>query len=74
MEDYDFNRRMEKQGRTCCIDDPPLLTSSRRFAGRSPVRIVAGWLAIHALFHLGVPPDRLARYYDSRRASERSRR
>ncbi len=71
MEDYDFNRRMEKYGRTCCIDDPPLLTSSRRFAGRSPVRIVSGWLAIHALFHLGVPPARLAKLYDSRRISER---
>ena len=67
MEDYDFNRRMEKHGPTCCIDDPPLLTSSRRFAGRSPVRIVAGWLAIHALFHLGMPPARLAKLYDSRR-------
>ncbi len=74
MEDYDFNRRLEKSGRTCCIDDPPLLTSSRRFAGRSPVGIVAGWLAIHALFHLGVPPARLARIYDSRRLSERRRR
>lgn len=67
MEDYDFNRRMERHGRTCCIDDPPLLTSSRRFTGRSPLRIVSGWLAIHALFHLGVPPDRLARLYNSRR-------
>ena len=67
MEDYDFNRRLEKHGRTCCIDEPPLLTSSRRFAGRSPIRIVSGWLAIHALFHLGVPPARLAQLYDSRR-------
>lgn len=64
MEDYDFVRRLERAGPTLCIDDPPLMTSSRRFAGRSPVRIVYGWLKIHALFHLGVSPDRLARIYD----------
>ncbi len=68
MEDYDFVRRLERAGPTICIDDPPLVTSSKRFAGRSPVAIVAGWLRIHALFHLGVSPDRLARIYDSIKA------
>ena len=34
MEDYDFVRRLERAGPTICIDDPPLLTSSRRFTGR----------------------------------------
>ena len=63
MEDYDFVRRLERAGPTICIDDPPLVTSSRRFAGRSPVAIVLGWLKIHTLFHLGVSPDRLARLY-----------
>ena len=29
--------------------------------------IVLGWLWIHALYLLGVPPDRLARLYDSER-------
>ena len=67
MEDYDFNRRMEKAGRTCCIADPPLITSSRRFAGRHPAAIVWGWVKIHLLFYLGVSPDRLARLYDSQR-------
>ncbi len=67
MEDYDFNRRMENAGRTCCIADPPLVTSSRRFAGRRPAAIVWGWLKIHLLFYLGVSPDRLARLYDSQR-------
>lgn len=67
MEDYDFNRRMERFGRTCCIDEPPLVTSSRRFRGRRPAAIVGGWLTIHALFYLGVSPDRLARLYDSER-------
>ena len=54
---------MERLGPTCCIDDPPLVTSSRKFAGRHPVAIVLGWLKIHALYHLGMSPDRLARMY-----------
>jgi len=30
------------------------------------VGIVWGWLKIHALYHLGVSPDRLARIYYGR--------
>ncbi len=67
MEDYDFVRRLERLGETCCIAEPPLTTSSRRFAGRHPVAIVCGWLVIHALYHLGVSPARLARLYRSER-------
>ncbi|MBM3485291.1 MAG: glycosyltransferase [Alphaproteobacteria bacterium] len=66
MEDYDLVRRMERRGRTIVIDNPPVVTSSRKFAGRRPAAIVAGWLVIHALFHLGVPS--LARLYYRRRA------
>ena len=65
MEDYDFTRRLEKAGPTCCIDDAPLVTSSRRFAGRRPLAIVWGWLKIHALYHLSTAarcaPGRFAR-------------
>ncbi len=67
MEDYDFSRRLERAGPTCCIAEPPLVTSSRRFHGRRPAAIVWGWLKIHALYHLGVAPARLARLYDSER-------
>lgn len=67
MEDYDLVRRLENAGETLCIADPPLVTSSRRFRGRRPAAIVAGWLWIHALYHLGVSPDRLAKLYDSTR-------
>ncbi len=63
MEDYDFVRRLEAAGPTLCIAEPPLVTSSRKFEGRGAAAIVAGWLWIHALYHLGVPPDRLARIY-----------
>ena len=67
MEDYDFTRRLERQGRTCCIEDPPLVTSARRFEGRRPAAIVLGWIEIHALFHLGVSPRLLARRYEAQR-------
>lgn len=71
MEDYDFVRRLENAGETICIRNPPLVTSSRRFRGRRPAAIVAGWLWIHALYHLGVSPDRLAALYDSTRRRAR---
>ena len=67
MEDYDFVRRLERLGPTCCIDEPPLKTSSRRFEGRHGLAIVSGWLVIHALYHLGVSPTRLAGLYRSER-------
>ncbi len=65
MEDYDFVRRLERHGETVRIDDPPLVTSSRKFAGRRSAAIVWGWFWIHALYHLGVAPERLARMYYS---------
>ena len=70
MEDYDFVRRLEAAGRTCLIETPPLVTSSRRFRGRHPVAIVWGWIKIHLLYHFGADPDVLARRYDSDRRRE----
>ncbi len=72
MEDFDFTRRLERFGETCCIDDPPLITSSRRFEGRHPLRIIWGWLKIHALFYLHVSPNRLARMYYGKRPQARA--
>ncbi|MGQ0685487.1 TIGR04283 family arsenosugar biosynthesis glycosyltransferase [Bradyrhizobium sp.] len=63
MEDLDFVARMERYGKTCCIADPPLITSSRRFEGRRASEIVYGWMKLHFLFWLGVSPDRLAIMY-----------
>jgi rSAM/selenodomain-associated transferase 2 len=63
MEDLEFVRRLERFGPTCRIEEPPLVTSSRRFAGRRPVAIVYGWIELHVLFWLGVPPARLAEIY-----------
>lgn len=67
MEDYDFNRRLERLGPTVMIENPPLITSSRRFAGRRKWAIITGWLLIHALFYLRVPAPWLAWLYDSNR-------
>ena len=71
MEDYDLVRRMERFGPTVCVMDPPLVTASRRFAGRRPMGIIAGWIAIHTLYHLGMPTAWLARLYDSGRRRQR---
>lgn len=59
MEDYEFVRRLERAGPTCRIEDPPLITSSRKFAGRRPVAIVWGWALLHLLYWAGVSPGRL---------------
>lgn len=69
MEDLDFTRRLERFGKTCRIEDLPLITSSRRFDGRHPTRIVFGWIALHVLFWCGVAPDRLARIYAKQQPS-----
>jgi len=67
MEDYDLVRRLERAGKTVSIGDPPLLTSSRRFAGRRPAAIIWGWIRIHLRYYCGARPDRLAALYDSER-------
>lgn len=65
MEDYDLTRRLERNGPTICINDPPVITSSRRFDGRKPWRIFLQWVVIHILYHARVNPHRLARLYRS---------
>ena len=63
FEDLDFVRRLERFGQTCCIKDPPLITSSRRFEGRRPHEIFFGWARLHLLLWSGVSPYRLAEVY-----------
>ena len=67
MEDYDFNRRMERLGPSVLIENPPLITSSRRFEGRRKWAIIMEWLIIHGLFYLKFPTSWLAWLYDSAR-------
>ena len=62
MEDYELARRMKRAGRTVLL---PLHveTSGRRFVARGPLRTAAlNWWII-LCFHLGVSPERLARWY-----------
>jgi rSAM/selenodomain-associated transferase 2 len=63
MEDYDFVRRLERAGPTCRIDDPPLITSSRRFMNRPWPVALWGYTKIHLLYWLGVSPEHLASIY-----------
>ena len=73
MEDFDLIRRMGKtKGHTCNIDNLLLRTSSRRFQGRSFVRIFSGWLTMHLMYALGASGNRLAKFYDSERKVETS--
>ena len=62
MEDYELARRMKRSGRTALL---PLTvrTSGRRFRELGPIRTAAlNWWII-ACYHLGISPDRLARWY-----------
>ena len=74
MEDWEFVRRLERFGRTCCIADPPLVTSSRRFAGRNLLEILYGLFRIHALYWLGVSPDRLLEIYRTQAPPQHTRK
>jgi rSAM/selenodomain-associated transferase 2 len=69
MEDHDLVRRMERAGRTVCLDRPGAVTSSRRFDKRHPLGIVWQWTYLHVLYHAGISPDLLARLYRSARHS-----
>jgi rSAM/selenodomain-associated transferase 2 len=73
MEDWEFVLRLERIGKTVCIKDPPLITSSRRFEKRRPLEIVYGWVRLHVLYWLGVSPDRLAEIYRTQAPSLRNR-
>jgi hypothetical protein len=74
MEDYEFVRRLERAGPTCRIDDPPLVTSARRFRNRAWPAALWGWTKIHLLYWFGVSTERLARMYarDQERSVQRA--
>ena len=62
MDDYDFVRRMERQGRTACLPGPAT-TSPRRWQALGVPRTVLSWIVIRWLWIAGVPAERLARLY-----------
>ena len=67
LEDYEFARRLVKAGKTVCLEER-LRVSSRRWEagrdGRSRLwRTLATWFFLMSFYFLGVPPERLARWY-----------
>ena len=62
MDDYDFVRRLERNGTTRCLPGPAT-TSARRWRAAGIARTVLAWFLIRRLYVAGVPPDKLARLY-----------
>jgi rSAM/selenodomain-associated transferase 2 len=62
MDDYEFVRRLERQGKTVCVGTP-LAVSDRRWRLQGIAKTLLSWISIQALFSLGLSPQRLARWY-----------
>lgn len=62
LEDVDFLRRLGRYGRFAVLPIP-VVTSARRFLRRGIVRQQLRNILLVALFELGVPAERLARFY-----------
>ena len=62
FEDFIFARALERLGKTRYVTEPAITSSARRFE-RRPLRTLAQWGLLQAAFSLGIPPDRLSRYY-----------
>lgn len=60
MEEYELSRRL---GGRCVALPGDALTSARRYERLGPLKTAARNTALVALWHLGVPPGRLARLY-----------
>ncbi|MBM3460256.1 MAG: glycosyltransferase [Armatimonadetes bacterium] len=73
FEDLEFWRRLRREGRLVFLPGP-LATSARRFERHGPGRTLALWIGLHVLYFLGVPPERLERFYRSASPSCRSRK
>ena len=70
FEDLDLLRRVYRQGRVVRIPSQ-VVTSSRRFEGRSFALTFAHWTLLQILFWLGVSPERLGRSYRAIRSPGR---
>jgi hypothetical protein len=71
MEDDGFVRRLRRLGRIA-IAPAPALTSGRRWATRGALRTTLLNQCIVLGFRLGVPPDRLARWYRGNKDAARA--
>lgn len=62
MDDYEFIRRLERAGNTLCLN-PPMLVSDRRWRVQGLFTTLFSWVWIQTLYSLGVPAERLSRWY-----------
>lgn len=62
MEDYELAARMKRHGRTVVLPFT-VITSGRRFLQKGRLRTAAMNWSIIAAYHLGVSPERLAKWY-----------
>jgi rSAM/selenodomain-associated transferase 2 len=62
FEDLDLIRRLRREGKLAHLR-ATVITSSRRFEGRSFTLTFARWSILQALYWLGIHPRRLARLY-----------
>ena len=69
FEDLDLMRRLRKWGRVVHLSDV-VVTSSRRFEGRSFAVTFARWASLQVLYWLGVKPSTLARFYTATRDAQ----
>lgn len=65
FEDLDLVRRLRRAGRVVHLP-ATVVTSSRRFEGRSFALTFARWSLLQTLYWLGVHPRRLARLYEKK--------
>lgn len=72
MEDVDFVLKLERYGKTYCISDTPLITSTRRFKRRSPLGLLVLWARMHILFACGASSKTLAQSYDAKATNDAS--
>jgi rSAM/selenodomain-associated transferase 2 len=73
FEDLDLMRELKRVGRVVRLP-AEVITSSRRFEGRSFALTFARWSALQALYWVGVHPRRLAQLYAPIRASKKDER
>ena len=71
MEDYELAARMKRRGRTTVLPFT-VITSGRRFLEKGLVRTAALNWSIITAYHLGISPERLAKWYGGRASRPQS--
>jgi rSAM/selenodomain-associated transferase 2 len=66
FEDIDLVQRLRRKGRFVHLDCQ-ITTSSRRFEGKNYAAVWVRWIALQTFYWLGMPPERLARWYSHTR-------